>query len=366
MALAGITFASLTPVRRYLWSVSTRFCGAELAFPRILIYLVPIYSAAACAGLATATEGHPPSLAAPRPGSDCQCTGRLSDWVAAASGLPTDRDGYLSAELPNGDRIAAFIAQNIRPGDAILAALPSDAPLEYYLNYYQVPFYHVIADPDWIFNAYTARKSGLPNRDCWTRLIVIEGHGSKQERLDQLLRFMGSIGPTSTKTLWEGELVKVYGVSKLPERIAGALDGSDWVLNGGFEASDFCWWNAGTAVVQKNNVHSGARALQIGPRTGGAYQPIGLRRSSEYTFNAWGRLTQNADSGWIGLSMSRLNGPEIKQQCEIRSTNWQECAFTFVTPADLDRATVWAWKGDGETELEVDEFQVHAQQTGRP
>jgi hypothetical protein len=278
-----------------------------------------------------------------------------------ASGLVTDRDGYSPTELPNADRIAEYVSQNIRPGDAILAAMITNTPLEYYLNYRGVPFHHIIVDDSWTFNAYSLRKGGMPNPDCWTRLIVIENRGFPEESLDRVLRFMGQIGPVSTETLWEGEQVKVYGVSKLPERIAGMAEGTDWVLNGGFEARDVCWWNRGTAVVQEKIVHSGARSLKIGPRTGGAWQPIALRKSSKYRLTAWGRLSREGDVGWLGVSLTLSNLFDDKKQCEIHNTGWQKCTLTFDTPRDLVQATVWAWKPDGESEFEVDDLDVEAQ-----
>jgi hypothetical protein len=331
-------------------------------FARIVIYMIPIFAMAACSGIVVAIRyvSSRWRLAAPNP--FVTAAAGLVAFLVLASGLLTSRDGYMAPEVPNADRMAAYIAENIRPGDAILASMGTDAPLEYYLNSLRVPFHHLITDESWTFNAYLNRSKGLPNRDCWTRLFVIECRTMGQPSFDQMLRYMGPLGPVSTKIIWQGELVKVYSVSKLPARIRGVTDGMNWVLNGDFEASNVCWWDKGTAVVEETSVHAGARSLQIGSHTGGAWQTIALRRSSKYTFTAWGRVTQDGEVGWLGISLSGPDRPDHKLQCEIHTTGWQKCTFNFLTPFDLDQATVFAWKGDGEGDFEADGFDVEAVQ----
>ena len=325
-------------------------------FPRILIYLVPLYAVIGCAGLVSLW-----SLSMSR-----WSAARSFGWAASlvgllflANGLVTDRDGYLSQELPNGDQIGAYIAANIRPGDAILAAASTDTPLEYYLDYYHVPFHHVVADESRIFNAYSKHAVVLPDRECWTRLIVVVSRAFNEQTLETVLGHMGQLGPVSTEVLWVGEMVTVYGVTR--QRPPQFIADRNLVMNSGFETNTACWWATGSAVLQHDQVRTGSSGLRLGPTSGGVFQPLALKRSTKYQLIVWARLTAGEDLGWTGISLERSASAPEKHQCEIRATEWYECALTFTTAADLHESMVWAWKNDGPAQVEVDHFRVEEQ-----
>jgi uncharacterized membrane protein len=331
------------------------FAARNWPFQRIVTYLIPLYAAISAAGLvflwSRAARHLPPVSVRP--------LGWAAGFVLAltlASGLATSPDGYLGTELPNGNRIGAFIAANIRPGDAILAAESTDTPLEYYLDYFNVPFHHVIADETWMFNAYSQHNVGMPIRDCWTRLLVVVSRGFREQTLAQVLQFMGPLGPVSTSILWEGELVKVYGVTRL--QTAQLVSGPNLVLNSGFESNAACWWNLGSAAVQHEQAHAGVNALQLGPLGGSAWQPVAVKRSTSYRFTSWARLTGPGGAAWTGVSLERNAQPPQKYQCEIHAGSWQQCTLTFTTPRDLRQTLVWAWKGDGNGRVLLDDLRL--------
>jgi hypothetical protein len=327
-------------------------------FGRVLIYLFPIYIVTACSGLVLVSQG----LYRMARDAFLRIIGIVAGFATlavAASGLITDHDGYLWSDLPNGDRLAAHISGLIRPGDAILAGMGTDTPLEYYLRYFNVPFSRIITDPTYRFNAYSSPNRGLQSADCWTRLIVVENH-LFNDRLSELLAFMGSIGPATIRSVWHDEAVNVYTVSKFPENTVGVLENGNWMLNGGFEARNGCWVYRGAIAVQGDSIHNGSFALAIGPHSGGAWQRIAVRPSSTYRFHAWGRLSRFGGVGWLGVTLNQQAQDETKQQCEINSTRWQNCTFTFTTPVQLSEASVFAWNGEGEAQFIVDEFRVEA------
>jgi uncharacterized membrane protein len=322
-------------------------------FPRILIYLLPLYAVIGCAGLVSLW-----SLNMPR-----WFAARSFGWVASligllflANGLVTTDDGYLSQELPNGDEIGAYIAANIRPGDAILAAASTDTPLEYYLDYYHVPFHHVVADESRMFNSYSKHAVVLPDRECWTRLIVVVSRAFNEQTLETVLGYMGQLGPVSTEILWVGEMVKVYGVTR--QRPPQLIADRNLVMNSGFESNTACWWTTGSAVLQQEHVRAGSNGLRLGPMRGGVFQPIALKRSTKYQFIVWARLAAGQDVGWTGISLEHSAPEPEKHQCEIRTTDWHECTLTFTTAADLHESMVWAWKNDGPAQVDVDHFRV--------
>lgn len=124
-------------------------------FARVWLHLLPPLLIFAASGLVRAAEA---ALAIVRGGP-----GRTPARAAAAAALPAAlaaalcvevvradavRGWGLTGSLPAGDRAAEYVARRWRPGDAVLARIPSDAPLEYYLPRHGVPAAAVGAAPE--------------------------------------------------------------------------------------------------------------------------------------------------------------------------------------------------------------------------
>ncbi len=140
------------------------WAGASLAvlaasrrtpFARVWLFLLPPLLIFAASGLARASRATS-ALARDGPPSG---TGR----AAAAALLPAAlavalcvevvradavRGWGLTGSLPAGDRVADYLARRWRPGDVVLARIPSDAPLEYHLPRRGVPAEAVGATPE--------------------------------------------------------------------------------------------------------------------------------------------------------------------------------------------------------------------------
>src|SRR6185295_2195350 len=108
---------------------------------------------------------------------------------------------------------------------------------------YHVPFHHVVADESRMYNAYSKHAVVLPDRECWTRLIVVVSRAFNEQTLETVLGYMGQLGPVSTEILWVGEMVKVYGVTR--QRPPQLIADRNLVMNSGFESNTACWWTTG-------------------------------------------------------------------------------------------------------------------------
>lgn len=123
-------------------------------FPRVWLFLLPPLLIFAASGLARAAEAAA-SISAVRPGARgaALATAALPPILAAALGATVVRGDVvrtwgLTGSLPAGDRVADFVARRWQPGDVVLAELPSDAPLRYYLRRRGLPPGAVDAPPE--------------------------------------------------------------------------------------------------------------------------------------------------------------------------------------------------------------------------
>lgn len=337
-------------------------------FGRIMTYALPLYFAAAAAGLINIAHllfslFHRQRAAASRWPTGPVAAMALS--ILLVPGLFTAADGYYPQEFPHGNEAVAVIAARLKPGDAILAEEATDTPLEYYVNRYGIPFHHVVADKDWIFNAYAQSRFGLPDRNCWTRLIGVVSQGYRRQSIEKLVKFMGEVGPLRQQLIWSAPDVAVYELTRPPDVLARMeSSGQNLVLNPGFEAGAVCWWDEGSASITSTSPRSGRSDLQIGPSAGGTFQEVPMAAGGRYRLNVWVRLRPTgatldpSDKAWVGVSLTGSGPKDDKRQLEITSPGWQRCSLDLDSPLDLKRASVWAWKENGHSYLEVDDLDL--------
>lgn len=117
----------------------------RVPFARVWLYLLPAFAIFAADGLLRAAGRLVDGPV--RPGAPAVARGVLTA-VSAAAVLGVGAAGLVGAEpvrswgltgtLPQGDRVARYLAPRLAPGDAVRAPLPSDAPLEYYFRRFDV------------------------------------------------------------------------------------------------------------------------------------------------------------------------------------------------------------------------------------
>jgi hypothetical protein len=165
-------------------------------FARVWLPLLPPLAIFAASGLVRAAEA---ALSTVRGG-----TGRAPVRAAAAAALPAAlaaalcvdvvradavRGWGLTGALPAGDRVADYIARRWRPGDVVLARIPSDAPLEFHLPRHGVP---------------AAAVGAAPEPGGCVFVVVNRLHGQTLEEVSG--PFPGAAGPRELRS-WEGTVV---------------------------------------------------------------------------------------------------------------------------------------------------------------
>ncbi len=112
---------------------------------RMWLFLLPLYFAAAASGLIALMDRIVQTIARAVKAvpSYAVCVTALMLTVGVGLNVIRTRSVYYSDDTGTGlrdaEQIARFLKEELRPGDRILAATPSEAPLEYYLYRHQVP-----------------------------------------------------------------------------------------------------------------------------------------------------------------------------------------------------------------------------------
>lgn len=131
-----------------------------------------------------------------------------------------------------------------------------------------------------------------------------------------------------------------------PFYVQPAAFGAELVTNPGFE-SDFSGWlnDWGNSAITTGNVHSGAKALQIGSSFGGRQQPIssGIAGGDVYRLGGWGKVANPANHLFIGVSFS--GGTAIDYNMVFHSTSYEYKEILIQAPPGSNAATVYAFGG---------------------
>jgi hypothetical protein len=192
---------------------------------RVWLFLIPLYLGAASAGLVFSLDVISSLLRRLKRASTKRA--RPATWAVPTLALIaiswhawSQQAGvsYFRPELPQADQVASYLKQVLRPNDSVLAAFPCDVPLEYYFQYFSVSSKHLIADPDWSFNAYTARLSEFRlDRQQSERILTIVNPVYNQS-LESAFRFLGEAEPAR----WSVKPVSTFGPSTIYElRLVG-------------------------------------------------------------------------------------------------------------------------------------------------
>ncbi|HEX8230253.1 MAG TPA: glycosyltransferase family 39 protein [Chloroflexia bacterium] len=126
-----------------LWSLPVVLAQRVVPYARVWLFLLPLYLGIAAAGVL-----YPLKLAQERLGSYRATLGRVWPLVPvvtcallAVSGWQS-RSVYFSNDtgtLRDAEQIAIFLKDYLEPGDVLLAPVPSESPLAYYMDRYGVP-----------------------------------------------------------------------------------------------------------------------------------------------------------------------------------------------------------------------------------
>jgi 4-amino-4-deoxy-L-arabinose transferase-like glycosyltransferase len=256
-------------------------------------------------------------------------------------------------------RAAAAIERDLQPllgpADALLAKIPSDAPLEYYASTTSGAPIAFVADPETQLNAYSRRHpESLRNPDCWDRVFAAVNEDERQH-VEELLPILAAPAGQQLRT----ELFRrypggaVYLVTRTGEHVAPSTP--DEVLrNPGFDAGTLCW-------IDWKNSRSAGGLLMVGEGAGGRMQPVFLQPGSDYVLKVRGRLAGARDGGeaYFGVSMVSASGREAKIQGMIKTAVFSDEQIRFHVPPDLRMAWVWCWKTPGHSTFLIDFFACH-------
>jgi Dolichyl-phosphate-mannose-protein mannosyltransferase len=124
----GAQRVPLLPVA-VVWCAALVLVQRVVPFPRVWLFLVPLAFGTAAAGLTLAWPHRRPPWAAPL--AALALFAVLAAATVASGGVLRSREtGTLAAAAP----MAAILRDRLAPGDAVLAAVPANAPLAYYLD----------------------------------------------------------------------------------------------------------------------------------------------------------------------------------------------------------------------------------------
>lgn len=135
-------------------SVALLVAHGRVPFARVWLFLLPAFALFAGRGLAATAEraaGAAGRAAAPAVRAGLLGGAVLAVAAAGTAGLVRGepvRGWGLTGALPEGDRVARWLAERLEPGDVVRAPLPSDAPMEYYFRRLGVPERTVNAAPE--------------------------------------------------------------------------------------------------------------------------------------------------------------------------------------------------------------------------
>ena len=127
------------PLAAFVWSSWLLVVNHRAPFARVFLWLLPLVAALIGAGIVILLERRPQSRQTllehtPTLAVMLAIGAALSVTASRAVLLTRDTGTYLDAE-----QAAAALSRVLRPGDRVLTALPTNAPLEYYLDRLGVP-----------------------------------------------------------------------------------------------------------------------------------------------------------------------------------------------------------------------------------
>lgn len=111
------------------WCAALVLAQRVVPFTRVWLFLLPLAFGTAAAGLTLPWRGRNPPLEAPL--AALALFAVLAATTVASGGVPRSRE---TGTLPAAAPMAAILRDRLAPGDAVVVALPADAPLAYHLD----------------------------------------------------------------------------------------------------------------------------------------------------------------------------------------------------------------------------------------
>jgi carbohydrate binding protein with CBM4/9 domain len=139
------------------------------------------------------------------------------------------------------------------------------------------------------------------------------------------------------------------------------LASANLVGNGGFADGMDGWYVEGDITVADGIGRSGGSAARIGAR-GYADDVIAATAGRTYRLQAWGNVSQEGDSGVVGISYLDAAGNRREQEepppLVFDGTTLTRRSVRFTPPADAATVRVYLWKQPGPAALIVDDVSV--------
>ena len=186
------------PLAALVWLAVALLVQRPVTFPRIWLFLLPLYVIVSSAGLC-----HVLRLVLPERRDPVTAVLALCLSLGLAGNTLLTRSVFYSPEtgtLRDAERIALFLADRLKPGDGVLSYMPSNAIMEYYFILHGLPRSHLFPD--------LARCNDL-------FVIVNESHG---QTIRQILSYMGKarsrFGEPQEVSRYES--ASVYLMKRLP------------------------------------------------------------------------------------------------------------------------------------------------------
>jgi hypothetical protein len=190
-ALVGLVrHGRLARDRVPLWAAVLTWCAALLlvtrrdAGIRVWLFLLPLLALVAGAGLSALAA---PVLARLAPGRRALAAALLPVALALGVALHAVRTAAVhdpalgdTSTFRDGREVTAYLASHLAPGDRVLAQIPTDGPLEYYLHRAGIPTSYL---------AWTSmRPTPLPRLAGSERLVVVVNPHLVPQSLETVLR----------------------------------------------------------------------------------------------------------------------------------------------------------------------------------
>jgi PKD repeat protein len=143
--------------------------------------------------------------------------------------------------------------------------------------------------------------------------------------------------------------------------ISGSISPINLMTNPGFE-SNFLGWTGdwGNSFIETDSVHSGTKALRVGPDPGGRAQRFyNLVAGTTYTMCAWSRLDvlPTIPKAKIGVDIFNESIGRIdSRQWDVDWTSWHQNSITFTYPTEGDFLNVWVWTDPSNSSVYADDF----------
>jgi 4-amino-4-deoxy-L-arabinose transferase-like glycosyltransferase len=141
-----------------LWCVPVLIVMRALPWPRVWLYLLPLYFIIAAAGLCYVV-GLLARAVRLRASAACAVLA-LAISAGVGANVAHTRSVYYSEEtgtLRDAERVAVTLGRELKPGDKLLAYSPAGAPLLFYFKKHEVPIGPLVSE----------------DRDSWRRVFVV-------------------------------------------------------------------------------------------------------------------------------------------------------------------------------------------------